>query len=51
MFFTQVGINKGIYLIGDILLSDGKIIEKAEIELKYDLKINFELFHYAIGSE
>ena len=38
--FLPSWFNKGIYLIGDILLSDGEIIEKAEIELKYDFKIN-----------
>ena len=39
--FLPSWFNKGIYLIRDILSSDGKIIEKAKIELKYDFKINF----------
>ena len=32
--FLKIWFNKGIYLVGDILSSDGKITEKAEIELQ-----------------
>ena len=39
--FLPKWFNKGIYLIVDILSSDGKMIKNAEIELKYNFKINF----------
>ena len=34
-------LKRGIYFVGDILSSDGKVMEKDEIELKYNFTINY----------
>ena len=39
--FFPSWVKKGIYVVGDILSSDGNIMERNEIELKYDFKINY----------
>ena len=47
--FFPSWVKKGIYVVGGILSSDGNIMERNEIELKYDFEINY-LNYFTIKS-